>query len=551
MNYVVALSEIGLGQVPRVGRKAVLGELRQAGFPVPDGFVVTTDALEAGLAGTEVPLPEGLAADLAAGLDRLGGGPVAVRSSSVAEDLPGMSYAGQYGLGDRLMSGEATADEWTVRDGQAEHRSGGEQALTPEQAREVAALALRVAERMGGPQDIEWVIDDDRLWLVQARPITGLPGEAEPLIPVPIEAPPGFSTRDRNTDRPWVPLQRSLFMPVFSACARHVFAFSTGVVPSAHAIGGWTYVTTPTDTIGELVARVEKIAVAVEDGEPERLIHQWNDETKPRVAAELAELRAVELPSLPDELLTAHLSRLLDLFGSLHEMYFRVTGAAVFLFGRLGVACEDLLGWDVPRTLRLRGGLAGDHVPATSELGELARTAAARPAARAAVETATPDAAAGWPPPACSRGPTTCSTSSTPTRWPPSTTGDPGTTWSGAGAASTPGRWPTRARRATAPRPPRWRWRRAWPRPPPEPSRSRAPCGGRCGCSAGHPGRAPGARPRRGPCGASRPRPAGTRARRASSRPSPTSASCAAATCSSAPRPPPSGRCSSPASARW
>ncbi|GAA3428013.1 PEP/pyruvate-binding domain-containing protein [Streptosporangium nondiastaticum] len=474
MSYVLALSRIGLDDVSGVGRKAaVLGELGRAGFAVPDGFAVTTGALEDGLAAAgagrwtaDAPLPDGLAGELAAALDRLGAEAVAVRSSGVAEDLAGMSYAGQYesvldvrgpdalaeavrtcwasgfservrayrggdapegvgvlvqrmvaaraagaafsvnpvtgddgevvisavrGLGERLMSGEVTADEWVVRGEHAEHTSGDQDALTPEQAREVADLARSVAAHLGAPQDIEWVIDDERVWLVQARPITGLPGQPQRRIPIAIgEPPPGFSSRDRNTDRPWVPLQRSIFMPVFSDAARHVFAFSTGVTPSARAIGGWTYVTTPPDTITDMVARVEKIAARIEDGEPERLIREWNEEIKPSVAADLAGLRRIDPAALSNVDLAAHFGELLRHFARMHDVYFRLTGAAVFLFGRLGVACAELLGWDPVRTLRLRGGLTGDHVPATTGLGDLARAAAARPATRALLESGEP-----------------------------------------------------------------------------------------------------------------------------------------------------------------
>jgi len=54
MNYVVPLSDIGLADVPAVGMKAaVLGDLRHAGFRVPDGFVITTEALLDTLGDTE------------------------------------------------------------------------------------------------------------------------------------------------------------------------------------------------------------------------------------------------------------------------------------------------------------------------------------------------------------------------------------------------------------------------------------------------------------------------------------------------------------------
>jgi Pyruvate phosphate dikinase, AMP/ATP-binding domain len=93
------------------GKGANLGELMQAGFPVPDGFIVSTEAYatvveEAALATVianglaagddgatiraafeNVTIPDGLTAAIIAAYTELGGGPVAVRSSATAEDL--------------------------------------------------------------------------------------------------------------------------------------------------------------------------------------------------------------------------------------------------------------------------------------------------------------------------------------------------------------------------------------------------------------------------------------------------------------------------------
>lgn len=72
------------------GKAARLAALVQAGHPVPPGFVLTVDGLRGDLApGGELALA--LDAALAA-LD----GPVAVRSSGLAEDLAEASFAGQY-----------------------------------------------------------------------------------------------------------------------------------------------------------------------------------------------------------------------------------------------------------------------------------------------------------------------------------------------------------------------------------------------------------------------------------------------------------------------
>lgn len=61
-------------------------------------------------------------------------------------------------------------------------------ALTEHEAVEVAQLALAVHHHHGDrPQDVEWVYNEDALWLVQARPITTLP-EPHPAPAAPPQA---------------------------------------------------------------------------------------------------------------------------------------------------------------------------------------------------------------------------------------------------------------------------------------------------------------------------------------------------------------------------
>lgn len=108
--WVGPLAEFGAGDLALAGGKgANLGELVREGFPVPPGFVITTAAYEhalrsAGQAAGQVPadegaaqapVPEDLRAEILAAYRDLGAGPVAVRSSATAEDLPGAAFAGQ------------------------------------------------------------------------------------------------------------------------------------------------------------------------------------------------------------------------------------------------------------------------------------------------------------------------------------------------------------------------------------------------------------------------------------------------------------------------
>ncbi len=127
MDEIRWLSELGRDDAASAGGKgANLGELVRGGFPVPDGFVVTTaaydrfvadaglgEAIDAAAAAVtsaqpaesaasrvaalfaNADLPAGLADSVRDAYARLGGGPVAVRSSATAEDLAEASFAGQ------------------------------------------------------------------------------------------------------------------------------------------------------------------------------------------------------------------------------------------------------------------------------------------------------------------------------------------------------------------------------------------------------------------------------------------------------------------------
>jgi len=135
MRAVVGLDELGRDDLEIAGGKgANLGELIRAGLPVPDGFVVTTDAYEraadaVGLAAlvedaepaelrrvvASAPMPEDLRDGIATAYRALGDDvPVAVRSSATAEDLPGAAFAGQQDTYLNIVGADAVID--AVRD---------------------------------------------------------------------------------------------------------------------------------------------------------------------------------------------------------------------------------------------------------------------------------------------------------------------------------------------------------------------------------------------------------------------------------------------------
>ncbi|HWE25609.1 MAG TPA: PEP/pyruvate-binding domain-containing protein, partial [Myxococcales bacterium] len=275
--FVVPLSTLGAKDLAIAGGKgANLGELIRAGFPVPDGFVITTNAYAAAASAasidptdpiaararlTEMAVPPEVAIAVRDAYRALGGR-VAVRSSATAEDLPEASFAGQQdtvldvkgeaallsavrrcwaslwndravsyrkttqaidertlrlavvvqrmvpaqvagvlftadpitgrrrraaidavrGLGEQLVSGAVNPDHYLVdvKTGAVLERRGD--IVDDTRLGELAAIGARIEAHYGKPQDIEWAIDGEKVWIVQSRDITT-------LYPIPASAP--------------------------------------------------------------------------------------------------------------------------------------------------------------------------------------------------------------------------------------------------------------------------------------------------------------------------------------------------------------------------
>jgi phosphohistidine swiveling domain-containing protein len=162
------------------------------------------------------------------------------------------------GLGERLVAGQATGDQWTVRHAQARRTRATEQAITADQARQIATLARRVHAHLGSPQDLEWAITTDPtgsagaqgveggLWLLQARPMTALPDPVDWTPPAS-----GYWMRNLRLGE-WLPEPMTpLFADWLLARLDHGEQQATRdhvgtTLPFPHAaINGWYYLATP------------------------------------------------------------------------------------------------------------------------------------------------------------------------------------------------------------------------------------------------------------------------------------------------------------------
>jgi pyruvate,water dikinase len=77
------------------------------------------------------------------------------------------------GLGDQLVSGQASGKSFTIKRPKGEYK--GPEELRPF-AQKLFKLARRVEKDMGCPQDIEWAVAGREFFLLQSRPITTLIG---------------------------------------------------------------------------------------------------------------------------------------------------------------------------------------------------------------------------------------------------------------------------------------------------------------------------------------------------------------------------------------
>lgn len=247
---IIRLDQVRLADRARVGSKAAhLGELLGAGFAVPDGLVVVgaaavepqvilsvlgsgplavrssaaaEDLADASFAGQYETLlnVRGRAALIQAieqvrasavsprtehyraGRGLVSDGPMAVLVQRMLEpEAAGVAFTADpltgardrvvitaaRGLGERVVSGEATGDEWVVlRDGTTTRRRSVESTIDSDQAAAIARLARAVEAHMHGvAQDIEWAIERGRLYLLQARPMTALPEVVDWTPPAP------------------------------------------------------------------------------------------------------------------------------------------------------------------------------------------------------------------------------------------------------------------------------------------------------------------------------------------------------------------------------
>lgn len=292
------------------------------------------------------------------------------------------------GLGDALVSGRETPERFRVERNGAVVRSGGPARVLDDQTvLHIAGLA-RQAERLTQCAcDVEWCFDGQAVWIVQTRPITTL--VAEP-IPIEEEVPPGSWQLDDHHSV-LTPMMLSLISEFLDAFAE---VFAEYGVP-AHsiefrAIQGRVYSrVVPSGKDGALppnwvlwlysrlsprMLRLNRRARNVRDKQLHvRDLQRWHDEQRAATQRATHDLASVELPSLDEASLLAHLDRVVHHFGKAMKTHARLGVAETIALGELCLSLSDWLGWDDHRTLGVLAGCSPRSTQDARAMLELVR----------------------------------------------------------------------------------------------------------------------------------------------------------------------------------
>lgn len=428
-------------------KAATLAALRRSGHQVPDGFVIPVggstapdvvgDALERLGPGPYAVRSSGVAEDLAdasfagqyesvlgvdtlddviaaiervlassgtehaaaysAGIDH-GQAPLAVLVQRlVRPDAAGVMFSANPvsgddevvieavpGLGDRLVSGEEDADRWVDRNGRVEAITDSGVIDAPV-VRRLGDLARRIARERGEPQDIEWALAGETLFVLQARAITHLPSRPK------IEIPPGRWMKDTgHFSGPLTPMGTSI-LPVAeaalsSACAEfglpldgiRMRSFGGEFYAQDIDVGGkhdpsspppWWVLAIACRLVPVMRRRLRGAETAIP--KLEEYPRLWNEEWRDDCLRRIEAASSIELGTLTDAELLGELKRLVDEILVPHmTIHFQLNMPHVVGVHELFVCCNELLGWDLPRVLSLLTGLSTTTAP-TREMAEI------------------------------------------------------------------------------------------------------------------------------------------------------------------------------------
>jgi pyruvate,water dikinase len=143
--------------------------------------------------------------------------------------------------------------------------------------------------------------------------------------------------------------------------------------------------------VPSLRRKLRAAAKAVGAGWLEAVPAKWASDDRPRLRLEIEQHAAMDLVALDDAALFHHLEELQTFYLRCLQLHFTLFIPHTVGLYELAVACEELLGWDLQKTIGLLQGLSSTSTASTDELAAIARRASHRSATRELLLARTPD----------------------------------------------------------------------------------------------------------------------------------------------------------------
>ncbi|MFI6132893.1 PEP/pyruvate-binding domain-containing protein [Micromonospora sp. NPDC051141] len=235
--------------------------------------------------------------------------------------------------------------------------------LRAEQVTELARLGLRVSRHFGAPQDVEWAVHDDRLWILQARPLTrslALPPVTDWTSPIEGATWARISICDSWLPEPLSPLFETTLYPRLVDRWRRNWSGSdrlTGPLvpePMAGSINGYAYLRLDFP-LNRYPLRTIMLIVNFYRFHLSRLESHWRRVLLPHHLTRTAELGRLDLRHLETE----EVRRVIDEVTDLSGVYWAMLGGLAWYWNVSELLLEKLY----PALVR--------PVPAAPELAQL------------------------------------------------------------------------------------------------------------------------------------------------------------------------------------
>jgi pyruvate,water dikinase len=251
---------------------------------------------------------------------------------------------------------------------------------------------------------VEWARAGGTLFVLQARAITVLPIAPE------LEIPKGPWEKDAaHFPVPVCPFAASTHLNMMDG--RDLMP-DIGIVPDKFVVrvighefyihiepddGGakpppWWVIGIAARLVPSLRRKMRRADALFRAGYFDELPRRWNETLADKQRAELRRRAAIDLAALDDAELFAHIRELRAFTITSMQLHFELMFPHAIGVHELCRACEQLLGWDVPKTTRLLAGLSTASAAPVRQLEKIADLARDRPATREVLETAGMDA---------------------------------------------------------------------------------------------------------------------------------------------------------------